>query len=108
MGLVRSASAPPASALRFVSASPYAVIMMIGTSGRAALALGNSSSPLIPGMLMSERIRMSERSPASVMRWSAAGADWANSMVSPGRRLSTQCDIGKSHARAYWLINAAS
>ena len=24
---------------------------------------------------------MSKRSPASVMRWSAAGADWVNSMV---------------------------
>src|ERR1700719_2505110 len=32
--------------------------MMIGTSGRAALALGNSSRPLIPGMLISDRIRM--------------------------------------------------
>ena len=43
-------------------------LMMIGTSGRAALALGNSSRPLIPGILMSDRIRMSDRSPASVMR----------------------------------------
>ena len=30
--------------------------MIIGTSGRSALALGKSSSPLIPGMLMSDRI----------------------------------------------------
>jgi len=30
--------------------------------------LGNSSKPLIPGMLMSETIRMSETSAASVMR----------------------------------------
>ena len=34
--------------------------MMTGTSGRSALALGKSSSPLIPGMLMSERIKMSD------------------------------------------------
>ena len=34
--------------------------MMIGTSGRAAFALGSSSSPLMPGMLMSDRIRMSD------------------------------------------------
>ena len=38
--------------------------MMIGTSGRTAFALGRSSSPLIPGMLMSDRMRMSDRSPA--------------------------------------------
>ena len=36
--------------------SPYAVIMITGTSGRRALALGRSSRPLIPGMLMSDRI----------------------------------------------------
>ena len=35
--------------------------MMIGTSGRSALALGKSSRPLIPGMLMSDRIRMRDR-----------------------------------------------
>ena len=33
---------------------------MIVTSGRAALAWGDSSRPLIPGILMSDRIRMSE------------------------------------------------
>jgi hypothetical protein len=44
--------------------------MMIGTPGRAALAWGNSSSPLIPGILMSDRIRMSDRSPAS---WGGLG-----------------------------------
>ena len=31
--------------------------MMTGTSGRSALALGSSSRPLIPGMLMSERTK---------------------------------------------------
>jgi hypothetical protein len=44
-------SAPFSNALRFVSASPWAVIMMTGTSGRRAFALGKSSSPLIPGIL---------------------------------------------------------
>ena len=42
--------------------------MMIGTSGRAALVLGSSSRPLIPGMLMSDRIKISEAASASVMR----------------------------------------
>ena len=32
--------------------------MMTGTSGRAALAFGSSSRPLMPGMLMSDRIRI--------------------------------------------------
>jgi len=52
--------------------------MMIGTSGRIAFALGKSSSPLIPGMLMSDKIKMSGRSPASAMRCSAIGADCFN------------------------------
>src|SRR6201981_1257776 len=61
--------------------------MMTGTSGRKALALGKSSRPLISGMLMSERTRMSCTPVASVMRRSAAEADWANSMVNrPARR----------------------
>ena len=65
---------------------------MIGTSGRTALALGSSSRPLIPGMLMSDRIRMSEALAASLMRCSAAGADWANSMVKrPARRSRRNC-----------------
>ena len=46
--------------------------MMTGTSGRAARAFGNSSRPLIPGMLMSERIKIREALPTLVMRWSAA------------------------------------
>ena len=37
--------------------------MMTGTSGRSALALGKSSRPFIPGMLMSERIKMSDTPP---------------------------------------------
>jgi hypothetical protein len=34
--------------------------MMMGTSGRAAFALGKSFRPVIPGMLMSDRIKMIE------------------------------------------------
>ena len=37
--------------------------MMTGTSGRAAFAFGSSSRPLIPGMLMSDRIRISDAPP---------------------------------------------
>ena len=48
--------------------------MITGTSGRRAFALGKSSRPLMPGMLMSERIKMSDTSAASVMRSSAAEA----------------------------------
>src|ERR1700730_3889932 len=47
--------------------------MTIGTSGRRAFALRRSSRPVIPGMLMSERTRISERSPASAMHCSAIG-----------------------------------
>src|SRR6266436_1545282 len=36
---------------------------MTGTSGRAALAFGKSSRPVIPGMLMSERIRINDAPP---------------------------------------------
>jgi len=43
-------------------------IMMIGTSGRMAFALGRSLRPLNPGMLMSDRIKMRHSSPALVMR----------------------------------------
>ena len=32
--------------------------MMIGTSGRTAFAFGSISRPLIPGMLMSDKIKM--------------------------------------------------
>ncbi len=38
-----------------------------GTSGRAALAFGKSSRPVIPGMLMSERIRINDAPAASLI-----------------------------------------
>jgi hypothetical protein len=43
------------------------VIIMTGTSGRAALAFGKSSRPVIPGMLMSERIRINDAPAASLV-----------------------------------------
>jgi len=42
--------------------------MARGTSGRSALAFGNSSRPVMPGMLMSDRIRISDTSAASGLR----------------------------------------
>ena len=36
--------------------------MITGTSGRSARTFGSISSPLMPGMLMSDRIRISEGS----------------------------------------------
>src|SRR6476646_5497358 len=62
--------------------------MTIGTSGRRAFALRRSSRPVIPGMLMSERTRISERSPTSAMHCSAIGADCANSIVKRSARRS--------------------
>jgi hypothetical protein len=41
---------------------------MTGTSGRSAFAFGKSSSPLIPGMLMSDWIRINDAPAASLMR----------------------------------------
>ena len=62
---------PKAKALR----PDVPVIMITGTSGRSALALGKSSRPLIPGMLMSERIKISDASAAFSIRSSAAEAE---------------------------------
>src|SRR5271170_7466326 len=66
--------------------------MMIGTSGRRALALGRSSRPVIPGMLMSERIKIRRTSLALLMPCSASGADRENSMLKrPARRSRRNC-----------------
>src|SRR5260370_408136 len=66
--------------------------MMIGACGRRAFALGRSSRPLIPGMLMSDRIRMSDSSPALAIRCSASGADCANSIAKrPARSSRRNC-----------------
>src|SRR6266702_2499300 len=92
IGLVKSPTAPCSIAFLRVSASPYAVIMITGTSGRSARTFGNISSPLMPGMLMSARIRISEGSRTSAARTNAAGADGANSMVKrPDLRSRRNC-----------------
>src|SRR5580704_14964146 len=66
--------------------------MMIGTSGRSALALGRSSRPVIPRMLMSERIKIRRTSLALLMPCRASGADLANSMLKrPARRSRRNC-----------------
>src|SRR3954469_10399071 len=52
--------------------------MITGTSGRAALILGRSSRPLIPGMLMSEKTRIRLASSGTVIRSSASLAELAN------------------------------
>src|SRR6476660_1248082 len=45
---------------------------MTGTSGLAALAFGKSSRPVIPGMLMSERIRINDAPAASLIQFKRA------------------------------------
>ena len=55
--------------------------MITGTSGRACRARGRSSMPLMPGMLTSERMRMSLAASAAPTRCKASGALCANSMT---------------------------
>src|SRR4029079_8734740 len=62
MGLGSNPAAPSSDALFVVGSSPYAVIMMTGTFGRSALTFGSISRPLIPGILMSERIKIRDGS----------------------------------------------
>src|SRR6476469_9957248 len=62
--------------------------MMTGTSGRAALAFGSSSRPVIPGMFMSERIRINDAPAASLINLSALSADCAKSIVKRPSRMS--------------------
>ena len=74
------------------------------------MALGRSSRPLIPGMLMSERIKMSDTPAASVMRRRAAGADWANSDPRRGsecmRRPVKQFELSFQHRDANIRLGA--
>ena len=64
------------------------VIMITGTFGRAAFTFGSISSPLMPGMLMSDRIRISKGSAIFFARSNASGADAANSMTKRPERMS--------------------
>jgi hypothetical protein len=72
---------------------------MIGRSGRKAFALSKSSSPVIPGMLMSKRIRISEVPSASAIRCNAAGADWA--IPSQIGRIEGRAEIADETAPPY-------
>src|SRR6478735_9761395 len=66
--------------------------MMTGTLGRSALTFGSISSPLMPGMLISDKIRISDGSGIAFTCSSAAGADSANSMMKrPERRSHRKC-----------------
>src|SRR6476646_719360 len=62
IGLVSRRTAPRSIALRRVSASPEAVIMITGTSDRLARTIGSISSPLIPGILISDKIKIRDGS----------------------------------------------
>src|SRR4249919_2424942 len=66
--------------------------MMTGTLGRSALTFGSISRPLMPGMLISDKIRISDGSGIAFTCSSAAGADKANSMTKrPERRSRRKC-----------------
>src|SRR5208282_49638 len=72
--------------------------MMTGTSGRASRARGSNSIPLIPGMLTSERMRMSLAASAEPTRSKASFADCANSMAKRDARSSLRNCWRKSSA----------
>src|SRR6185437_8296581 len=54
--------------------------MMTGTSARSSLTFGSISSPLMPGMLMSDRIRISDCPVVAATRASASAAELAKSI----------------------------
>ena len=49
--------------------------MMTGTSGRISFTFGSISSPVMPGMLMSDRIRISDARCVASIRASASAAE---------------------------------
>ena len=62
--------------------------MITGTSGRAACTSGRSSSPVMPGMLMSENIRIRLAPVGGAMQLQASGAECAKSMAKRPERSS--------------------
>src|SRR5581483_8641255 len=62
--------------------------MITGTSGRFCFTFGSISRPVMPGMLMSERIRISELSPVVSTRVSASAAELAKSIAKRWARRS--------------------
>ena len=97
--------------------------MMTGTSGRAVLAFGNSSRPLIPGMLISDKIRMGEmafrvayiaqrrRRGLAEFHGKAAGAKVAPELLAKQRldvRLVVDHEDERGHARSPDLTGNAA
>src|SRR5580704_9476022 len=62
--------------------------MITGTSGRISLTLGSISSPVMPGMLMSDRIKTSDCPMLEAIRDSASAAELAKSMTKRSARRS--------------------
>ena len=72
---------------------------MTGTFGRAAFTFGGISSPLMPGMLISERIKLKER-PAIVFARSSASV-----LGSASKRFTLHPKMHPN--RGFWLLPAA-
>jgi len=62
--------------------------MITGTSGRISFTFGSISSPVMPGMLMSERIRISDCSMVEAMRDNASAPELAKSITKRWARRS--------------------
>jgi hypothetical protein len=74
---------------------------MTGTSGRSAFAFGKSSGPLIPGMLMSDKIRINDAPAASLSRqgreeWALPTAPFK--LLPPGQNLTV--------SSMFWMAEA--
>src|SRR3954451_5792587 len=84
--------------------------MITGTFGRSAFTLGSISRPVMPGMLMSERIKISDGSGMAFTCSRAAGADRANSIRKrPDRRSRRKCCrnmLSTSGPQCRWSLGA--
>src|SRR4029079_12416889 len=66
--------------------------MMTGTFGRSAFTLGSISRPVIPGMLISDKININDGPGIAFTCSKAADADRANSMMKrPDRKSRRNC-----------------
>src|SRR5690348_8890603 len=66
--------------------------MMTGTFGRSAFTFGSISRPVMPGMLMSDRIKIRDGSGIAFTCSRAADADKANSIMKrPDRKSRRKC-----------------
>src|SRR5450755_2885018 len=66
---------------------------MTGTSGRAAFAFGKNSRPPIPGMLMSERIRITDALKGAIRRLRKIHREAAGAEVAPKLLAKKHLDI---------------